>query len=122
MERETKAVVEGHDKEHLGDNSRLFGQVYSRREKQTVIQYEPNPNTFLEKPSSEAELTGKEEVNDVKMKLPIVVRKGVRSYTQHPISIYVFYSKLSINYICFIFSLSSCKFFRCIEEAKKNTT
>ena len=51
--------------------------------------------------------------------IPIALRKGIRSCTQHPISKFISYSKLSSSFKTFTSSLSDVFIPRNIEEALK---
>ena len=53
----------------------------------------------------------------VDLNLPIAVRKGVRSCTQHPIGNFVSYNSLSPNYRAFVTALDSIQIPRDIQEA-----
>ncbi|PON37602.1 hypothetical protein PanWU01x14_318830 [Parasponia andersonii] len=83
-----------------------------------------NPVVLLpsQEPESEPE-TGMRSValmpmmND--LDLPIALRKGVRSCTQHPISRYVYYDHLSPLARAFISNISDVEIPRNVEEALK---
>lgn len=85
-------------------DSRLFDQVYYRRDKKDLIPYEepnPSPSTSMDKPSLEKGRIKSGEMELVDMDLPIAVRKETHAYTQNSIERYVSYSKLNENYKCF---------------------
>ncbi|KAF3772830.1 Uncharacterized protein EJ110_NYTH56868 [Nymphaea thermarum] len=92
----------------------LFGQVYVRKEKATVEDVveddrtNPNPAISLDDPSPSNE------------DLPIALRKGTRSCTSHPIQKFVSYAKLSLDYKCFITSLSQVVIPRSVDDAKND--
>ena len=50
------------------------------------------------------------------LNMPIALRKGVRSCTQHPISKFISYSNLSLSFRAFTFKISSIMIPRSIEE------
>ncbi|KAK8290339.1 hypothetical protein V6Z12_D07G254400, partial [Gossypium hirsutum] len=87
-------------------------QVYSRRnrspETDTAV-----PITSPTEDCSEAEVPPPSP----SIYLPIVVRKGTRSCTQHPISRFVSYGNLSKSYKAFVTNVDSVKIPKNIEEA-----
>ena len=52
--------------------------------------------------------------------MPIALRKGVRSCTQHPISNFISYDRLSSKYHAFVTNLSNIEIPRSIREALEN--
>ena len=65
---------------------------------------QPTSSSSSESASLENESCSNSEVDD--SNLPIVIRKGVRSYTQHPLSKYVSYKNLSPIFRAFTSQLS----------------
>jgi len=105
--------------------------VFSRREK---IRQEQEPPTFTRKSQDFVQIpeptethqgntfsvpphldSSNQEITDIN--LPIVVRKGVRSGTQHPIGNFVSYDRLSSNYRAFETTLDNTQIPRNIQEA-----
>ncbi|KAL1166055.1 hypothetical protein V6Z11_A06G171000, partial [Gossypium hirsutum] len=87
-------------------------QVYSRRNRA--------PETDTAVPiASPTEDCSETEVSppSPSIYLPIAVRKGTRSYTQHPISRFVSYGNLSKSYQAFVTNVDSVKTPKNIEEA-----
>ncbi|KAF3772145.1 Retrovirus-related Pol polyprotein from transposon TNT 1-94 [Nymphaea thermarum] len=112
------------------EDNRMFGQVYSRRRACTdkVINHEevtpnPNPTSSLDDPSHVQKQDVGREIQTEKEKedLPIALRKGVRSCTQHPIGNFVSYSRLSTDYKCFVSSLAVVVIPRNAIEAQGDT-
>ncbi|KAG8479954.1 hypothetical protein CXB51_025047 [Gossypium anomalum] len=91
-------------------------RVYSRRhqlpETETAVPMPSLPEDCLE-----------EEVSppSSSIYLPIAVRKGTRSCTQHPISRFVSYGNLSKSYNAFVSNVDSIETPKNIEEALKST-
>ncbi|KAK8287767.1 hypothetical protein V6Z12_D07G079900 [Gossypium hirsutum] len=87
-------------------------QVYSRRncspETDTAV-----PITSPTENCSETEVPP----SSPSIYLPIAVRKGTRSWTQHPISRFVSYGNLSKSYKAFVTNVDSVKIPKNIEEA-----
>ncbi|GMI96958.1 hypothetical protein HRI_003365100 [Hibiscus trionum] len=91
-------------------------RVYSRRHQL------PETKTAVPMPSLPEDCPG-EEVSppSPSIYLPIAVRKGTRSCTQHPISRFVSYGNLSKSYNAFISNVDSVETPKNIEEALKST-
>ncbi|MFV0960739.1 reverse transcriptase domain-containing protein, partial [Klebsiella pneumoniae] len=108
-----------------------FGHVYSRRPvDRDIVEMEaceakpdsiPSTDSSLDDPSPQEEIDLQKNMNkDEDEELPIALRKGTRSCTQHPISNFISYSKLSKNYKCFISSLSVSVIPRNVAEAQQD--
>uniref|UniRef100_A0A5B6Z677 Putative polyprotein n=1 Tax=Davidia involucrata TaxID=16924 RepID=A0A5B6Z677_DAVIN len=69
--------------------------------------HSPTPGPSSPPSSSNFESSGTDNPVIVDIDVPIAVRKGIRSCTQHPISNFVSYSSLSPSYRAFVSSLSS---------------
>ena len=92
-------------------------RVYSRRNNSRKVEvpvnsqpcqkFEPDPG--IQFSTSEPEI--------VDLDIPIALRKGVRSCTQHPISNFVAYEHLSSSFRAFVTNLSGEEIPRTIQEA-----
>ncbi|RVW30881.1 Retrovirus-related Pol polyprotein from transposon TNT 1-94 [Vitis vinifera] len=100
--------------------------VYSRRkrpreelEDHTILEQNQESNPRSESPSNSIQETKVYDTpNDLYM--PIALRKGVRSCTQHPISNFISYDRLSSKYHAFVTNLSNIEIPRSIREALEN--
>ena len=98
-------------------------RVYSRRNRDIQEeQIEPIQDLPIQYINIEAESPKKQTPTELpaELYLPIAVRKGVRSCTQHPMSKFVSYQKLSHSYSTFTTNLSGIDIPSNIQEAVKD--
>ncbi|XP_073129675.1 uncharacterized protein [Henckelia pumila] len=86
--------------------------VYSRRKPQATKDIVNSKHSQVNEPIEDPQSGTVSNIN-----IPITIRKGVRSCTQHPISKCVSYSNLSSSFRTFTVSLSSIKIPRSVQEA-----
>ncbi|KAJ4721161.1 Retrovirus-related Pol polyprotein from transposon TNT 1-94 [Melia azedarach] len=94
-------------------------KVYSRRQKETI--HSPKLNQSLEPEKAIPEDTSKflnSSLDD--LDIPIALRKGVRSCTQHPIANFISYKKINHQYKAFITNVSTLEVPKSIQEAMKD--
>ncbi|KAH9716025.1 protein kinase domain-containing protein [Citrus sinensis] len=119
------------------NDERLFGKTYTREKriqskKDAAIlpqRHESDPipdpkNIDSENPGTiskfiEYESLSIPQVHSDPLDLPIALRKGIRSCTQHPLSNFVSYKNLSSSYHTFVSQLSSVDIPKSIQEALK---
>ena len=78
---------------------------------------QPNSSSSSKSASLEHESCSNSKVDD--SNLPISIQKGVRSYTQHPLSKYVSYKNLSPIFCAFTSQLSSMEIPNTVQDALK---
>ncbi|KAL9420128.1 hypothetical protein AB3S75_037830 [Citrus x aurantiifolia] len=119
------------------NDERLFGKTYTREKriqskKDAVIlpqRHESDPipdpkNIDSENPGTiskfiESKSLSIPQVHYDPLDLPIALRKGIKSCTQHPLSNFVSYKNLSSSYHTFVSQLSSVDIPKSIQEALK---
>jgi hypothetical protein len=105
--------IGGDDEEYIHRLQRSNLKTYSRKHgKSSCVIPLGQPQSPAPVPDSSADSSGNdssliEPPLDNSDNLPIALRKGVRSCTQHPISQFVSYDRLSPSYHAFVSSLSS---------------
>ncbi|KAJ4721114.1 Retrovirus-related Pol polyprotein from transposon TNT 1-94 [Melia azedarach] len=94
-------------------------KAYSRRQKETI--HSPKLNQSLEPEKEIPEDTSKflnSSLDD--LDIPIALRKGVRSCTQHHIANFISYKKINHQYKAFITNVSTLEVPKSIQEAMKD--
>ena len=95
------------------------GTWSKQKTKEAKSPYPPLPFTMSDKDSSKSD-TSNQSPSPLKpddQDVPIVVRKGIKSHTQHPISNFVSYSHLSPSYRVFLSEISFAWIPNCVQDA-----
>lgn len=90
--------------------------VYSRRKNSQVVE---NPISTRHSQSSEPDAGNLSNFESYDLDVPIALRKGTRSCTQHPIANYVAYDHLSSSVRALVTNLAGVVVPKTIEEALK---
>ena len=77
----------------------------------------PNPKLLQKENTMTTSENSKISAMDEDLHWPIALRKGVRSYTQHPIHNYISYKGLSPNFRTFVSNINKVQVPRTILEA-----